>query len=107
MHYFCFFGPIQLVKSGEKLFGIIGYAQKPLGHFFAFDFGAAAFAFAVNNLFVGNNGVAGRAPIDRRQLLIGKIVFIKLNKQPLRPLVVLGRGSVQLGTPIEHRTHVL
>ena len=106
MHGFGLFGPVQLVYSFKQLFRVIGYAEEPLSHFFSYYFAAATFAFAVNHLFVCDDGVAGRTPVDGRQLLISQSVLVKLNKQPLRPLVIFGRGGVKFRVPIEHRTHV-
>ena len=63
---------------------------------------AASFAHAALSLFVGKDGVAGRAPVDGRFLAVGKTVFVELQKHPLRPLVVVGKASLDLVVPIVH-----
>ncbi len=65
----------------------------------------AAFALAALRLFVGKHGVAGRAPIDRRLLAVCKPLLVKLQKHPLRPLVIVGAAGDHLAAPVEHCAH--
>ena len=105
LHQFCLFRPVEGVQTAEQFFRILGDAEKPLRHIFAQDGGAAALAFSVRHLFVGEHGFAGRAPVDQRFLAIGESFFIKLEKEPLRPFVVIFFAGFHFRRPVEHGAH--
>ena len=105
LHQLGLFRPVEAGEAVEELLRVLGDFEKPLVHFPADDLRAAPFAAAVHYLFVGDDGVAGRAPVDRRQLLIRQPLFVQLQEQPLRPLIIFGRAGVQLMIPVEHGAH--
>ena len=62
---------------------------------------AAALADAVDYLLVGKHALAGGTPVDVHLFFIGKTLLEKLNKDPLRPLVVVGIGGIDLAAPVK------
>ena len=107
LHGFCLFRPVKLVKVAQKLVGIGGYLEKPLREVFSHHLRAAAFAMTVHDLLVGENGVAGSAPVDGRFFAIGKPRLVKLQKYPLRPFIIVGHAGLDFVVPIEHAAHGL
>ena len=63
------------------------------------DLGTAALALAADHLLVGEHGLAGRAPVDRRRALLGQAVLEELHEEPLRPAIVRGVGRGHLVPP--------
>ena len=86
LHQFGFFRPIQCIQPGKQFFRIFGNFKEPLREMFSGDRRMAALTFAVYNLFVGQHGIAMRAPVDRCRGTIGQSLFIELQKTPLCPL---------------------
>ncbi len=78
LHGFCFFRPVDGIQSVEKFLGVFSYFEKPLSEIFSHYRGMASFASAVDDLFVGKNGVAGRTPVYRRFFSVSESVFIEL-----------------------------
>ena len=62
---------------------------------------ATAPAFAVFDLFVGENGLVFWAPPLVGFFLIGETFFVKLEETPLSPFVVIWVGSVNFAVPID------
>ena len=91
----------------EELVGVVGDAEEPLLHRALLDEVARALACAVEDLLVGEHGVAGRAPVDGGAVAVGQALLEELEEPPLRPAVVLGRARVDLALPVEHRAHAL
>ncbi len=91
----------------QQFVRVLGDTEEPLRQVF-FDHGRVA-ALAVTiitpDLFAGQGGVAVRAEVHRRFLAIGQPVLVKLQEEPLVPLVV-GRVAGD-GFPfhIEHGAH--
>ena len=46
----------------------------------------AAFAFAIDDFFIGEHGAQRRTPVHRNLGHIGETLLIQLKKDPLRPL---------------------
>ncbi len=61
--------------------------------------GAAAPARAVDHLLVGEHGLVGRAPVDRRPPAIGDALLEHAQEQPLVPAVVVGQAGGDLAVP--------
>ncbi len=61
---------------------------------------AAAFGFAVDNLFVREHRPQRRAPIHRHLRHVREALFVELLEYPLRPAVILGVGRVDLAVPV-------
>ena len=62
---------------------------------------AAALTDAVDDLLVGQNDLAAGAVVDGGLLLVGKALLEQLDEDPLRPLIVLGVGGVDLAVPVK------
>ena len=106
LHKFGFFGPVEFVDVVQKFFGVFRDAEEPLRQIFTDNRRAASFAATVDDLLVRKNGLAGRAPVDRRFLSVRQIVFIHLQKQPLRPFIILRIARDDLVIPIVCRADV-
>ena len=83
-------GPVQTLEVVQKSLGVGCNLQDPLADVLLFNLVAAAFAFAVLDLFVGKSGLAVGAPVDRGLAFIGKAFLIEFLEYPLCPVVVLG-----------------
>src|SRR5690606_20130870 len=64
-------------------------------------------ATAVDHLFICQNGLIDRVPIDDLSLAVGDPFFQHFQEQPLVPLVVLGIASTHFARPIDGQTHRL
>ncbi len=91
---------IQFIQIVEQLVSVSGDFDKPLWDLFTFNFGIAAPAAAVDNLFVRQYGLVVRAPVDRRSLLIHQTFFIQFGEELLFPTVVFRRTGCQLAAPV-------
>ena len=67
----------------------------------------APLALAVNHFLVGQHRAQGRAPIHRHLGDIGQPFFIKLQEDPLGPLIVLRIGGVDLAFPVVRKAQIL
>ena len=67
----------------------------------------AAPAGAVDHLLVGQHGLARRAPVDERVLLVGQTFFKELQKDPLVPAVILGIAGGDFALPVVGQPHAL
>ena len=92
---------IQIVQIVDQTVGVFGDTEHPLALFLADDRRAAALAHALDDLFVGQDAFAARAPVDGHGGLVGQAVLVHLQEDPLRPLVVLGVGGVDDAVPVE------
>ena len=92
---------VDVVEVAEQALGVLGYLQHPLALGLADDLAAAAFADAADDLFVGEDALAGGAEVDRHLLLIREPALEKLQEYPLRPLEIVGVGGVDLSVPVE------
>ena len=72
---------------------------------FSGDRRMAALTFAVYNLFVGQHGIAMRAPVDRCRGTIGQSLFIELQKTPLCPFIIFGHAGFDFVIPIKGSAH--
>ena len=72
------------------------------------DGGVAALAGAVGeDLLVGEDGLAGGAPVGGGEGAIGEPFFEEFEEEPLVPAVVFGVGGDGLAGPVEHGAHGL
>ena len=97
-------GIIDQIEIVDQAVGVLGDTQHPLALDAADDFTAAALAYAIDDLFVRQNALAGGTPVDRHLLFVGKIMLEKLEEDPLRPLVIVGVGGIDLTAPVEGDT---
>ena len=106
LHKFGLFGPVELVQPFEQLVGVIRDFEEPLRQVLAHHRGTAAFALALDDLLVCEHRVAGRTPVDGRGFAVSEPVLVKLQKQPLRPLVIFGKTGAHLVIPVIHRAYL-
>ena len=92
---------IQVFQIINQAVGIFGNRNHPLFFVFAHDLGAAAFAAAVDNLFVSQTHLAGRAPVNRNFVFIGQPLFKELDKHPLGPFVICRGRSINAAVPVK------
>ena len=81
--------------------------QHPLALVLLDNGAAAALTDAVDDLLVGQNDLAAGAVVDGGLLLVGKALLEQLDEDPLRPLVVLGVGGVDLAVPVKGQAQCL
>ncbi len=90
----------QLIEVVEQLFGVIGDFHEPLRDLFAFDFGVAAPAAAIDHLFVRQYGLVVRAPVDCGGFFVDQTFFVQFGEEPLFPAVILRLTGRQFATPV-------
>ena len=105
LHKFGLFGPVEFVEFIQKFFGVVGYFEEPLRKVAFYDLRSATFAFTAFDLFVREYGVATRTPVYGRLFAICETFFVEFEKEPLRPLVIVGHTGFYFGVPVEHRAH--
>ena len=92
---------LELVHVVEKLVGVGGDAEEPLVEFALFDGGGFVTpAAAVDDLFIGEDGGAFRAPVDERGLAVGESALVHAQEEPLVPAVILGRTGGDFAVPV-------
>ena len=99
-------GPLGQLGVPELL-GVIGDLEEPLLHLLLFDRVVAAPAGAPGRLLVGQDGAAGRAPVDPALAAVGQPALEHLEEHPLVPLVIFGQAGVDLPRPIIGEAHAL
>ena len=92
---------VHRVQPVDKLLGVGGDFQHPLRFLLADHRRAAPLADALDDLLVGQDALAGGAPVDGHGGLIGQAVLVELKENPLGPLVVGGVGGVHTAVPVE------
>ena len=94
-------GPIDAVEIGEQSIGVVGDLDVPLLEIFFGD-GVVGMppAASVDDLFVGENGLAFVAPPLRAVRAVGEAALQEHQEEPLRPPVVLRRGRIYFARPI-------
>ncbi len=100
LHRQHFFGPARQPVGGlEQLVGVVRDAEEPLLQLAYRDRRAAPPAAAIDDLLVGEDGVAARAPVDVRALAEREIALEHLQEQPLVPVVVVRQAGRDLALP--------
>ena len=101
LHDFDFVRPaLQLIQIVQEPFGVIGYLQIPLGKVFLSNRSLTPFAAAVNDLLVGQYGLAARTPVYRIFFFVGQSSLIKLYEYPLHPFIVIRMTCGYFPVPI-------
>ena len=100
-----FFGPFDEAAEVEEFVGVLGDAEEPLLQGAASYEGIAAFAGSVDDLLVGEDGVAGGAPDDGGFVAVDEAVFVELEEEPLVPAVVLGEAGDNFAVPVVDGAH--
>ena len=91
----------------EQLLRVVGDLEVVAGDFALFHQRAGAPAASVNHLLVGQHGLVHRVPVHHLGLAVGDAFFQHLQKQPLVPLVVVGRAGGDLAAPVDRQAHGL
>ena len=100
LHHQDLLGPVaEPVRCFQQLVGVLRDAEEPLLQVARGHHRAAAPAFAVDDLLVGEHGLAARTPVDVRALAIRQVALEHLQEQPLVPAVVLRLAGGQLALP--------
>ena len=100
-------GPLALeeLEVVEQLLGVVGDLEVPLGERALLGNRAAAPALAVDDLLVGEHGLAAGAPVDRRGVAVHQALLPHLEEDPLAPLVVLGVAGVEHAVVVVGEAH--
>ena len=101
LHLLDALGPAgELLQVIEQLLGVVGNLVVPLLEVTLLGLGAATPALTLGHLLVGQNGLAGGAPVDRVLLAVDQALFPHLLKDPLTPSIVVGaaglNGTIQI-----------
>ena len=108
LHLLDALGPTgELLQVVEQFLGVLGDLEVPLLKVALLGLGAAAPALALGHLLVGQNGLAGGAPVDRVLLAVDQALFPQLLKDPLAPAVVVGTAGLDHAIQIVGETHAL
>ena len=92
--------PIDIVEFGQQPLRIDGNLQQPLPHVPPEHRVARLLVLAVLYLFVRQNRPLCGAPVHGNIRLVGQPTLIQLQKNPLRPLVVLRVRRIDLPVPV-------
>ena len=108
LHLLDALGPAgELLQVVEQLLRVLGNLVVPLLKVALLGLGAAAPALTLGNLLVGQNGLAGGAPVNRVLLAIDQALFPHLLKDPLTPAVVVGAAGLDHAIQIVGEAHAL
>ena len=87
--------------------GVFRDPEHPLAFQLVGGLSPAAFALAVDDLLIGQDDQAGGAPIDGHLFFVGQALLVKLEEDPLGPLVVVGVGGIDLPGPVKGKAQRL
>ena len=108
LHQLHFGGPVvQIVDRVQQFPGIVTDFEEPLRQLATFDFGTRAPAFAVNHLFVGQNGHIDRVPVHDGFLAINQAFLEKIDEHRLLKAIIIGIAGRQFAGPIQRPAHRL
>jgi hypothetical protein len=95
--------PVDPLQVVQQLVGVLRDAKEPLAEQPLTHRGAATLAETSDDLLVGENGLAGGAPVDRCLLLLGQPGLEELQEEPLCPPVVARVRRVDGPRPVVHQ----
>ena len=102
LHAADLFGPArELFDVVEKFLGVLRDTEVVAGDFTLFHDRARAPAAAFDHLFVGEDGLVDRVPVDDLGLAVGDALFVHLQEEPLVPTVVVGLAGGDFSRPVE------
>ena len=108
LHLLDALGPAgELLQVVEQLLRVLGNLEVPLLQVALLGLGAAAPALTLGDLLVGQNGLTGRAPVDRVLLAVDQALFPQLLKDPLTPAIVVGAAGLDHAIQIVGEAHAL
>jgi len=100
LHLLHALGPMKLLQIVQQPVGVGRDLKEPLRHGPFFHGVVAAPAAPLLDLLVGQSGLAGRAPVDRRGVPVGQPLFIEQQKDPLGPFIIFRQAGIYLPGPI-------
>jgi len=102
LHGAHFFRPaLKVVEAGEEFVGVSGDAEEPLLQIALLDDGIFVTpATAVDDLLVGEDGCALRAPVDLALFAVDEAFLIHAEEEPLVPAIVVGQAGGDFSGPI-------
>ena len=107
LHYFYPLWPVNAIMF-HKLIGIFGDAEEPLLQISPTHCGTTALTEApAHYLFISQHRLAVGAPVNRSLAPISQISIVKLQEEPLCPLVVLRQAGNYLSTPVVDSAYAL
>ena len=92
---------VDLIQPVEELLRVFGNFQHPLAFNLVRRLGTAALTLPVDDLLIREDAKTRRTPVDRHLFFEGETVFVELQKNPLRPLIVIGVGRIDLARPVK------
>src|SRR4030095_13421992 len=107
LHRLDFFRPVQFFESAEQAISILRDAKHPLVEFLLCDFGSAALAPAIHDVFISDAGFAARTPVHRHEGFVSQAGVEHLHEDPLRPFVIVRIGRVDFARPVVHSADLL
>ena len=91
-----------------QFFGVFGDLEEPLHEVLADDLGVASPALAAaQDLLVGQDRLARRAPVDRGLGAVGQAGLVQLQEEPFSPLVVIRPAGYHFAVPVVAAAHGL
>jgi hypothetical protein len=93
-------GPVEAVEVFEEAIAVGGDLEHPLLHEAALDGVTGLDVLAVLDLFVGEHGAEGGAPVHRDLGHVREALLVELEENPLGPAVVVGGRGVDLAIPV-------
>jgi len=102
------FGPaVQGLQAVDQVVGIVGDAKEPLVQLALLDQGARAPAASIDHLFVGQDRVVDRIPVDHRILAIDQTAPIQLQEPGLLLAIVFRVAGGELARPVQRQAQQL
>jgi hypothetical protein len=98
---------VQGLQPVDQVVGIVGDAQEPLVQLALLDDGAGTPATPVDDLFIGQNGVVDRVPVDDPVLAIDQTAPIQLQEPGLLLAIVFRVAGGELARPVQRQTQEL
>src|SRR5207249_6474506 len=90
----------EAVAPGEQLVGVRGDLEEPAVDLPRRHLGVAPPAAAILHLLVGEDGLAGGAPVDGRALPVCEPALEHADEDELLPFIVIGLTGIDLAIPV-------
>ena len=89
----------------QQLIRVVGDTEEPLLQIAAGYRCVAPFAYSVQHLLVGQDGLTRRTPDHRRFGAISQTLLVQFYKEPLVPAIVFGEATHHFAVPVIHRPY--
>ena len=97
--------PLQALAGLQQFLGKLGNAEEPLCHLAALDQRVRAPSPAVDHLFVRQDRLIDRIPVDDRAAAVHAARFQKVKKQRLLCAVILDVAGGEFAAPVQGEAH--